>query len=95
MPYRAMQSTCSGFGTGRLQQEVWGSEGRRLGRPWPKNGPKHRRRKKEKYLLFSFVSWSVIFCHILGIVSPMLADILSSVYYRNKHLYLLLVFINI
>jgi hypothetical protein len=34
MTYRRMQPSCSGFGTGRLQQE-----GRRLGRPWPKNGP--------------------------------------------------------
>jgi hypothetical protein len=28
-----MQPTCSGFGTGRLQQEIGRSGGRRLGRP--------------------------------------------------------------
>jgi hypothetical protein len=46
MPYRGMQPTCSGCGTGRLQQEIRRSGGRRLGRPWPKNGPKHHRRRR-------------------------------------------------
>jgi hypothetical protein len=36
IPYRGMQPTCSGFGTGGLQQEIGRSGGRRLGRPWPK-----------------------------------------------------------
>jgi hypothetical protein len=64
MSYRGMQSICSGFGTGRLQQEVRMSGGRRLGRPWPENGQKRhirgrRRRRRQpeglklngKYLL--------------------------------------------
>jgi hypothetical protein len=48
MSYRGMQPTCSGFGTGRVQQEIRRSEGRMLGRPWPKNGPKSHRRKEKK-----------------------------------------------
>jgi hypothetical protein len=43
MSYRGMHKTCSGFGTGRLQQEIRRSGGRRLGRKWPKNGPKRHR----------------------------------------------------
>jgi hypothetical protein len=38
MSYRGMQPTCCGFGSGRLQQEIRRSGGRRLGRPWPENG---------------------------------------------------------
>jgi hypothetical protein len=51
MSYRGVQPTCSGFETVRLQQEIRRSGGRRLGRPWPKNGPKcHKiRRNKERY----------------------------------------------
>jgi hypothetical protein len=46
MTYRGMQPTCSGFGTGRLQQEIRRNGGRRLGRQWPENGPKRRRRRR-------------------------------------------------
>jgi hypothetical protein len=41
-----MQSTCTGFGIGRLQQEIRRSGGRRLGRPWPENWPKRHRRRR-------------------------------------------------
>jgi hypothetical protein len=44
--YRGMQPTCSRFGTGRLQQEIRRSGGRRLRRPWPENGPKRHRRRR-------------------------------------------------
>jgi hypothetical protein len=37
-------ANCSGFRTGKLQQEIR-SGGRRLGRPWPENGPKRHRRR--------------------------------------------------
>jgi hypothetical protein len=52
MSYRAMQPTCSGFGTGRLQQEMRRSGGRRLGRPKSEHGPKHRRRRMCPMLYF-------------------------------------------
>jgi hypothetical protein len=45
MSYREMQPTCSGFGTGRLEQEMRRSGGRRLRRSQSENGPKHRRRR--------------------------------------------------
>jgi hypothetical protein len=48
MSYRGIQATCSGFGIGRLQQEIWRSGGRRFGRPWPENGPKRRRRRRKR-----------------------------------------------
>jgi hypothetical protein len=50
MSYRGMQTTCSGFGTGRLQQEIRRSGGRRLGRQWPENWPKRHRRKNDELL---------------------------------------------
>jgi hypothetical protein len=50
MSYRGMQPTCSGFRTGRLQQEIRGSGGRRLGKPWPENGPKYHRRRRNVHL---------------------------------------------
>jgi hypothetical protein len=46
MSYRGMQPTCSGFGTGRLQQEIRRSGGRRLGRLWPENGLKRLGRRR-------------------------------------------------
>jgi hypothetical protein len=46
LSYRGMQPTCFGFGTGRLKQEIRRSGGRRLGRPWPEN--RHRRRRRRK-----------------------------------------------
>jgi hypothetical protein len=46
MSHRGMQPTCSEFGTGRLQQEIRRSGGRRLGRPRPQNGPKRHRRRR-------------------------------------------------
>jgi hypothetical protein len=54
MSYRGMQPTCSGLVTGRLQQEIGRSGGRRLGRPWPENGLKHHRRRRRtlKYITF-------------------------------------------
>jgi hypothetical protein len=48
MSYRGMQSTCSGFRTGRLQQEIRMSGGRGLGRPWPGNGQKRHRRGRRR-----------------------------------------------
>jgi hypothetical protein len=54
MPYRGMQPTCSGIGTGRLQQEMR-SGGRRLGRPWSENGPE-RHRRRIKSLIYQFVN---------------------------------------
>jgi hypothetical protein len=47
MPYRGMQPTCSGFRTGRLQQEIRRGE-RRLGRPWPENLQKRYRRRRTR-----------------------------------------------
>jgi hypothetical protein len=46
MSYRGMQPTCSEFGTGRVQQEIRRSRGRRFGRPWHENGPKRHRRRR-------------------------------------------------
>jgi hypothetical protein len=52
MPYRGMQRTCSGFGTGRLKQEIRRSGGR-LGRSWPEKGLKRRRRRRRRIILFN------------------------------------------
>jgi hypothetical protein len=55
MSYRGIQPTCSGFGTGRLQREMRRSGGRRLGRPRPKNWPKHHR-------ITDFLLYFIILC---------------------------------
>jgi hypothetical protein len=63
MPYRGMHPTCSGLGTGRLQQEIRRSGGRRLGGRGPKTG-RSAIEDEEEYLTV-ITKHEVSYCAIL------------------------------
>jgi hypothetical protein len=65
MPYRGMQPTCSGFGTGRLKQEIRRSGGRRLERPWPENEPKRHIKRNSLHMQRPGVIWSLMFLSVI------------------------------